>query len=90
MIHSAFARYLHVFFIRTKFIRTQAFGHPEIKNMIIKLRTPMMFSPFTPSTFLLEITFIYTFTELHTISICAFINIDSFACPGWKGKGSKH
>ena len=36
------------FFIRTKFIRTQAFGHPEIKNMIrtglssaIKLRTPM-------------------------------------------------
>ena len=26
---------LHVFFfIRTKFIRTQAFGHPEIKNMI--------------------------------------------------------
>ena len=23
------------FFIRTKFIRTQAFGHPEIKNMII-------------------------------------------------------
>ena len=23
-----------VFFIRTKFIRTQAFGHPEIKNMI--------------------------------------------------------
>ena len=24
-----------IFIIRTKFIRTQAFGHPEIKNMII-------------------------------------------------------
>ena len=26
--------YTLLFFIRTKFIRTQAFGHPEIKNMI--------------------------------------------------------
>ena len=30
-------RQIHVvFFIRTKFIRTQAFGHPEIKNMVRK------------------------------------------------------
>ena len=49
----------------------------------------MMLSPFAPSTFLLEITFIYTFTELHMISICTFIKIGSFACSGWKGKGSK-
>ena len=40
--------------------------------------------------FLLEIIFIYTFTELHIISICTFIKIGSFDCPGWKGKGSKH
>ena len=82
--------YTLFFFIRTKFIRTQAFGHPEIKNTrlssAIKLRTPMsrwgLYAMIKCTS-----SFVYSFLYLQHMY---FYKNWFIACPGWKGKGSKH